>query len=43
VVGASVGSNNTALYDTAPLCATLERLVDFDRLNDSEVRFSGVA
>lgn len=27
-------------YDTAPLKSTLERLVDFDRLNDDEIRFS---
>lgn len=27
-------------YDTAPLKSTLERLVDFDRLNSREVRFS---
>ena len=33
-------SNDVALYDTAPLRATLERLVDFDRLNSGEVRFS---
>jgi NTE family protein len=32
--------NDVALYDTAPLRATLERLVDFDRLNSGEVRFS---
>jgi NTE family protein len=27
-------------YDTAPLKSTLERLVDFDLLNDGEIRFS---
>jgi NTE family protein len=27
-------------YDTAPLKATLERLVDFDRINSGETRFS---
>ena len=27
-------------YDTAPLKATLERLVDFDRINDGAMRFS---
>jgi NTE family protein len=32
--------NDTALYDTAPLRATLERFVDFDRLNNGDVRFS---
>ncbi len=30
----------TSFYDTAPLRATLERLVDFDRLNSGEVRVS---
>ncbi|MDR3511907.1 MAG: patatin-like phospholipase family protein [Caulobacteraceae bacterium] len=29
-----------SLYDTAPLRATLERLVDFDRINARETRFS---
>jgi NTE family protein len=29
-----------SFYDTAPLKATLERLVDFDRLNDGETRLS---
>jgi NTE family protein len=32
--------NDVALYDTAPLRTTLERLVDFDRLNNGDVRFS---
>lgn len=32
--------NDIALYDHAPLAATLKRLVDFDRLNGGEVRFS---
>jgi NTE family protein len=27
-------------YDTTPLKATLERLIDFDRINDCEARFS---
>ncbi len=27
-------------YETAPLKATLERLADFDRINDGEMRFS---
>ena len=27
-------------YDTAPLRATLERLVDFDRINDLKTRLS---
>lgn len=27
-------------YDTAPLRSTLERLVDFDRINDGDIRFS---
>jgi NTE family protein len=30
----------TSLYDTKPLNATLERLVDFDRINSGEMRFS---
>ena len=30
----------TSYYDTAPLKATLERLVDFDRLNNGEMRLS---
>jgi NTE family protein len=29
-----------SFYDTAPLKATLERLVDFDRINAGEMRFS---
>jgi NTE family protein len=32
--------NDTALYDTAPLRMTLERLVDFDRLNNGEIKYS---
>src|SRR5918999_425196 len=31
---------DVALYDHAPLRRTLERLVDFDRLNRAEVRFA---
>ncbi len=30
----------TSYYDTAPLQATLERLVDFDRINSGETRFA---
>jgi NTE family protein len=30
----------TSYYDTAPLRATLERLVDFERINSGETRFS---
>ena len=30
----------TSYYDTKPLKATLERLVDFDRINSGEARFS---
>ena len=30
----------TSYYDTAPLKATLERLVDFDRINAGQTRFS---
>ncbi|MDB5628992.1 MAG: Patatin [Tardiphaga sp.] len=32
--------NDIALYDHSPLRATLSRLVDFDRLNKGDVRFS---
>jgi NTE family protein len=32
--------NATSIYDTAPLLATLERLVDFDRLNHDGMRLS---
>jgi len=31
---------STSIYDTTPLLATLERLVDFDRLNNDGMRFS---
>ena len=34
------GDAATSFYDTAPLHQTLERLVDFDRLNSGEVRVS---
>jgi NTE family protein len=34
------GDASTSFYDTAPLQRTLERLVDFDRLNSDEVRVS---
>jgi NTE family protein len=34
------GSGATSYYDTAPLRATLERLVDFDRINARETRLS---
>ena len=34
------GDSATSFYDTAPLHQTLERLVDFDRLNSGEVRVS---
>jgi NTE family protein len=30
----------TSWYDTSPLRSTLERLIDFDRLNSGEMRFS---
>jgi len=30
----------TSYYDTAPLKATLERLIDFERINNGEMRFS---
>jgi NTE family protein len=32
--------NATSFYDTSALKTTLERLVDFDRINSSEMRFS---
>jgi NTE family protein len=34
------GDASTSFYDTAPLKKTLERLVDFDRLNSGKVRVS---
>ena len=34
------GAQGTSFYDTAPLKATLERLVDFDRINARETRLS---
>jgi NTE family protein len=34
------GDGATSFYDTSPLNRTLERLVDFDRLNSGEVRVS---
>src|SRR3954452_17890072 len=34
--------NDIALYDQTPLRRTLERLIDFDRLNRAEVRFTAV-
>jgi NTE family protein len=34
------GSQATSFYDTSPLRATLERLVDFDRINARETRLS---
>jgi NTE family protein len=34
------GDTATSFYDTAPLRDTLERLVDFDRLNSGDVRVS---
>lgn len=34
------GDSATSFYDTTPLRETLERLVDFDRLNSGEVRVS---
>jgi len=35
--------NARSLFDTQPMRATLSRLVDFDRLNRGEVRFTAVA
>lgn len=37
------GEAATSFYDTSPLRETLERLVDFDRLNSGEVRVSVAA
>ena len=34
------GPDKASYYDNAPLRATLERLVDFDRINGGEMRFS---
>jgi NTE family protein len=34
------GAGALSYYDTTPLKATLERLVDFDRINSGETRFS---
>src|SRR5579872_3630072 len=34
------GESATSFYDTSPLATTLERFVDFDRLNSGEVRVS---
>ena len=34
------GVSQTSFYDTAPLKATLEEFVDFDRINAGETRFS---
>lgn len=40
-VVAPTGPSNASYYDTAPLRATLERLADFDRINDArELRVS---
>ena len=36
----ATGTGATSYYDTAPLRATLERLVDFDRINARETRLS---
>src|SRR3954471_23769105 len=33
-------ADTLSYYDVAPLKATLERLVDFDRLNEGDMRFS---
>ena len=38
-----LGSKPTSYYDTSPLKDTLERLVDFDRINAREIRFSVAA
>jgi NTE family protein len=35
-----LGGGTASFYDTAPLRATLERLVDFERINGRQMRFS---
>lgn len=35
-----VRNGTPSYYDTAPLRATLERMVDFDRINEGDMRFS---
>ena len=35
-----IGPDQASVYDTSPLRATLEELVDFDRLNNGEMRVS---
>ncbi len=37
---AAPGPAAASLYDTSPMIATLERMVDFDRLNDGGIRVS---
>lgn len=39
----SSDTDNTSFYDTAPLAATLERLVDFERLNSSATHYTATA
>jgi NTE family protein len=39
-LGVNVKPNQASIYDTAPLCSTLEELVDFDYLHHSPVRLS---
>ncbi|WP_082578689.1 patatin-like phospholipase family protein [Lysobacter sp. Root690] len=38
--GAPPGPSAASFYDTSPMIATLERMVDFDRLNDGGIRVS---
>jgi NTE family protein len=38
--GAPPGPAEASFYDTSPMIATLERMVDFDRLNDGGIRVS---
>ncbi|MBX9399715.1 patatin-like phospholipase family protein [Lysobacter sp. BMK333-48F3] len=38
--GAASGAGQPSWYDTSPMIATLERLVDFDRLNHDGIRVS---
>jgi NTE family protein len=40
VLSPAAGPHDLSFYDTRPLRATLERLIDFDRVNSGEVRLS---
>ncbi len=36
----ATGPDKASFYDTAPMLATLEEMVDFDRINDGDIRVS---